>query len=398
MAGRALEKRTPIEEALAHVASDAFLAKLENALPEGITVRRFASVAVAAIKGAPELITADRESLYNSIVRCAQDGLMPDSKEAALVIYKVKGRDVVRYMPMIGGYRKIAAKHGITIVADVVRAGDQFDYSKVPPALTHKPAPLGQERGEIVGAYAVAYRDGRLVAAPEVMEPDEIEKVRAVSRAAKSEYGPWVNWWDRMAAKTVARRLFGQLPLADVDDQTRSVIAASDEEFEFPDRPQMTEGQANAIATASTVGEPIGDQKLREEPQPEGPSDAQLNRIAELLKTVDERYARATLRGVFGVDDPAQLSPEEADRYEQTLREFVTPRDGAEDTADAPDTGAPAAPEPAPASVPGDGDEQAGAGEGTEPAPAPREAEQRSFEELVPPEVKKQQQRRRRSS
>jgi hypothetical protein len=49
-------------------------------------------------------------------------------------------------MPMIGGYRKIAAKHGITLVADVVRENDAFDWTRMPPRIEHKPA-LG-DRGE----------------------------------------------------------------------------------------------------------------------------------------------------------------------------------------------------------------------------------------------------------
>lgn len=329
--GTEVARRSPMQDVLATVASDGFLAKLENALPEGVTPKRFASVAVAAIKGSPELIAADRESLYNSIVRCAQDGLMPDSKEAALVIYRVKGKDVVRYMPMIGGYRRIAAKHGIVIVADVVREGDEFDYSKVPPRLTHKPAPLGKERGEIIGAYAVAYRGDRLVAAPEVMEPEEIEKVRAVSRTATSEYGPWVNWWDRMAAKTVARRLFGQLPLAEIDEQTSRVIAASDEEFDLPSpEPRMTEAEANAAVAAGAGQRARTEQQLRDEP--EAPTnlatDAQLNRIAQLEEQVDDEPAcKATLIGLFGAQSPAELSPEDAERYEGWLTQFLEQRE-----------------------------------------------------------------------
>lgn len=312
-----------MQEALTHITSNAFLAKLENALPDGVTPKRFASVAVAAIKGSPELIAADRESLYNAIVRCAQDGLMPDGKEAALVIYKDRKRgDIVRYMPMVGGFRKIAATYGISIVADVVRDGDTFDYSKVPPALAHKPAPLGKQRGDIIGAYAVAYRAGKLIAAPEVMEPAEIEKVRAVSRSAKSEYGPWVNWWDRMAAKTVARRLFAQLPLADTDEQTRSVIAASDNEFDFGD-PVMTEEQANIAATITQLPAAADEEVvLRDDPAGRA-SDAVLNRIAYLQEQVGEAGATMTLRGVFGVDTAAELAPADAERYVRMLEDAL---------------------------------------------------------------------------
>jgi recombination protein RecT len=165
------------------------------------------------------------------MVRCAKDGLLPDGREAALVKVKTKGRDTVAYWPMVGGFRRIAAQHGIVIAADVVRANDFFEWSKVPPRLDHRPAPLGEDRGDPRGAYAVALyqADNRFVTSPVVMDVAEIERVRAVSRAATSEYGPWVNWWDRMACKTVARRLFSELPLADVDERTRSVVEAASE-------------------------------------------------------------------------------------------------------------------------------------------------------------------------
>lgn len=364
MAGQQIATRTPMQVALEHVASDAFVAKIKNALPEKLSPQRFVSVTVTAIKQNPELITVEPDSLYNSIVRCAQDGLMPDGREAALVVYNKKGGGrTAQYMPMIGGYRKIAAKHGYTLVADVVREGDKFAYSKVPPKLVHEPAPLGRDRGDVVGAYAAAlYPNGRLVTAPEVMTPDEIEKVRSVSRAAKSEYGPWVNWWDRMAAKTVARRLFSQLPLGDSDEATGRVIAASDAEFDFGGPESMSEDDANIIA-AVQIPPPREETKLRDEPDRPRPSDAQLNRIAQLQAEIDPRMWAATLKGIFGVESPEDLDPEDAARYEETLSQYVA---SAEQKPD------------------GGGDVIEDAEVVEEPA---------SFEDMVPADVKEQQKR-----
>jgi recombination protein RecT len=57
--------------------------------------------------------------------------------------------------------------------------------------------------------------EGRL-ALLEVMSLEEIEKVRAVSRAGQR---PWVTWWGEMARKTVMRRLSKRLPMStDRDD------------------------------------------------------------------------------------------------------------------------------------------------------------------------------------
>lgn len=247
--------KTPMQQVLSAVRSDQFLNQVANALPGNVTPERFVRCAVTAIQQNPGLITADRDSLFQSIVKSAQAGLLPDGREAALVEVKIKGEAKVQFWPMVGGYRKIAAKHGYTLVADVVRQGDYFDWSRVPPRLEHRPT-HGQERGEPIYAYAVAFdRDWRFVTAPVVLDVNEIEKIRAVSRAAKSEYGPWVNWWDRMACKTATRRLFNELPLGDLDELAYTIREAGDQEAELPaTEPVMSVEEANLHVNVSAAG------------------------------------------------------------------------------------------------------------------------------------------------
>lgn len=227
-------RRTPVQEVVARMRGDQFLEQVALALPGNVRPERFVRAAVTAIMQNPEVVVHP-ESLFNSAIQCAQDGLIPDGREAAFVVFSVKGEKKVQYLPMIGGYRKIAAKHGFVLVADVVRERDLFDWSRMPPRVEHKPA-LGGDRGEVVCAYAAAFdRDWRFVTAPVVMDVPEIEKVRKVSRAATSEYGPWVNWWDRMACKTVARRLFNELPLGDLEEVDARIVEAADADADLPD-------------------------------------------------------------------------------------------------------------------------------------------------------------------
>jgi recombination protein RecT len=55
------------------------------------------------------------------------------------------------------------------------------------------------------------------------MTVDEIEQVRAVSRAGAS--GPWGQWWGEMAKKTVLRRLSKRLPMStDADELLRREV------------------------------------------------------------------------------------------------------------------------------------------------------------------------------
>jgi recombination protein RecT len=261
MAGGQVAKRTPMAEVCQTIASQEFGLKIRQALPPNVTLNRFTRTTLTAIQQNPELITADRQSLFNSVIRCAQDGLLPDGREAALVIFKTKGGLKCQYLPMVGGLRKVAAKHDFTLSAHVVHENDEFDYTLgANPTVTHRPPKLSKPRGEIIGAYAIATDEaGKMVLPPEVMSREEIESVRRVSRAATSEYGPWVNWFGEMARKTVARRLFKQLPLSDLDEQSAALMRAADAEYEFqPDKPPMSEEEANLSATLRAEA-PSGD-------------------------------------------------------------------------------------------------------------------------------------------
>jgi recombination protein RecT len=184
-----------------------------KALPKHITPERFQRVVLTAIMNSPVLITADRRSLFNAATRAAQDGLLPDGREAALVMFKGQ----VQYMPMIGGLLKLVRNSGDlqSIEANVVYSGDQFEYwiDEEGTHLTHRPT-LDDE-GKVTHVYAIARTKdgGRYI---EVMTRTAIEKVRSVSRAKES--GPWVTWWDEMARKTVLRRLCKRLPMStDID-------------------------------------------------------------------------------------------------------------------------------------------------------------------------------------
>lgn len=184
--------------------------QLQAALPEHVSVEKFTRVAMTAIQQTPALQNADRASLFGAIVRLAQDGLLPDGREAAIVMF---GQQATA-MPMIAGVLKKVRQSGEVskISAQVVYENDQFvvNYG-FDEDVTHIPPSLDKPRGKPVGAYATAVlKDGSKLL--EVMSHEEIEKVRAVSRSGKN--GPWVQWWGEMARKTVMRRLSKRLPMS----------------------------------------------------------------------------------------------------------------------------------------------------------------------------------------
>jgi recombination protein RecT len=281
-----LEKRTPTQELVAQIRGDQFLGQVKAALPSNVTPERFVRVTVTAINETPELVATDRPALFQALMRCAQDGLLPDGREAALVIFGGKAA----YMPMIGGFRKIAAEHGWAIDTQVVYEQDTFDYQLgVTPTLTHKPPRLDVERGKAIGAYAIGtHEDGRKQV--EVMTRADIERVRNVSKA--KDRGPWKDWPDRMWEKTAGRRLFGKLPLGDRDDvRVARVISASDSEYNLgQERQSMTVAEADASASLPTVV-----------PEGEGPDDYEPVE-GEIVENGQEQFpipaaARKTGRG-----------------------------------------------------------------------------------------------------
>jgi recombination protein RecT len=192
---------------------------LAAVLPDHLDVDRFIKVAMIAIQGNPELLNADRQSLFTSLQRCAGDGLVPDNREAALIEFntkvKVNGQDTfikkIQYMPMVDGVLKRARQSGevSVITARAVHANDQFDYwvDEHGEHLLHRP--VFSERGAMILVYAMAkMKSGNVIVEPMTIE--EVDKVRAASKTGT--YGPWKDWYERMALKSALHRLARRLP------------------------------------------------------------------------------------------------------------------------------------------------------------------------------------------
>lgn len=192
------------------------------ALPTHIPAERFVRTALTAINATPNILKefdqpSMRMSLGLACLKAAQDGLIFDGREAALVMFRTKEGPKVQYMPMVYGLMKKARNSGeiSSIEAHVICAGDEFTYELGDnERLIHKPNL--KIRGEAIGVYSVAkLKDGTIQR--EVMSRQEVEAVRKRSRAAND--GPWVTDWNEMARKTVIRRLSKYLP-ASTDKET----------------------------------------------------------------------------------------------------------------------------------------------------------------------------------
>jgi len=208
--------------------------KFKAALPKHIPFERFVEVVSTAIRNKPELLECDRLSLLNSAMRAAQDGVLPDGRFGAIVPYREKGgTKMAQWLIMIAGIRQKVRQSGeiATWSANIVHERDQWDYEEGDnPHILHRP--VRGDRGKIIAAYSIAkLKSGEI--SREWMWIEELDKVRAVSKA---ERGPWQDWPEEMYKKTVAKRHAKVLPMS----------TDLDEVMQRPDEPEDDEGSAGS--------------------------------------------------------------------------------------------------------------------------------------------------------
>lgn len=93
--------------------------------------------------------------------------------------------------------------------------------------------------------------------------------------------------------------------------------------------PSPDEAERAAIEAALRSPAPPDEEiQIRDEPVVDRPSDATLNRIAQLERDVGVEGASVVLRGVFGVDSAEELNAEDAARYEELLARSIPTVEG----------------------------------------------------------------------
>jgi recombination protein RecT len=191
-----------------------FTPEIAPVLPPNITPEKFARVAITAVQNKPELLTADRHSLFAALMKCAEDGLVPDNREATLVIFKSKSRGgsyvpKASYIPMIRGLvRKLRESGEISdVYLEAVFPGDVFEYQLGDtPRIKHIPMEDHAEDAMPTHVYSVIrYSDGQL--SRKVMAWKKVMEIRDRYALAK-DHGPWYDnrhSMIEMGKKTVLR-------------------------------------------------------------------------------------------------------------------------------------------------------------------------------------------------
>lgn len=228
-------------------------------LPAHITPDKFMQTVLTAVEREPDLLNADRASLMIAAKEAASDGLLPDKKEGAFVVYKTKKMipnprgghskievtvDEVKWMPMILGIRKKMFQTGKVkdIQVELVYEHDTYRRAAGDNAeIFHEPLDFG-DRGKIKGGYAIIQTlEGGVFR--EVMSLEQIEGVEKSAKTGKVWGGPFRT---EMMRKTILRRLAKQVPLsAEVD----RVLSRDDALYDFG----ATGAAARLDAAASTA-------------------------------------------------------------------------------------------------------------------------------------------------
>lgn len=205
---------------------NAMTGEFKKALPAHITPEKFLRIAITAIKTNPDIANCDKGSIYSSLMRCAQDGLLPDGREATITRYK----DQARYSPMIAGLCKKARNSGEIMMIDALEVFSKDFYEawtdETGPHFKHIKA--RGDRGEPVLTYAYAItKDGGLF-----FEEVEEAQILDIEKASAAKFGPWKGAFrGEMKRKSALRRLCKyRLPSnTDLDE----VIRRDDDLFEF---------------------------------------------------------------------------------------------------------------------------------------------------------------------
>lgn len=172
---------------------------------------RLVALAKAVWSKTPSLKNCTPNSFLRAVYTAAQFGLDPTGigSQGYIVAYGNEATFVRGW----GGVITMAARNGISIETFAVYESDTFEVRRVTGVtqINHvewRP-PEGEDPGEVVACYAVAFSDSWPHPKAEVVWRHDIDKIRKNSSGSSA----WKNWYSEMGRKTAVNRLAKRLPL-----------------------------------------------------------------------------------------------------------------------------------------------------------------------------------------
>lgn len=194
-----------------------YMAQIKNFFGDEKQAMKFMSSVMSAVQKMPKLLECEPMSVINSFMTMAQYGLMPSDVSGEAYVLPYNGKDGNKAQFQLGYQGLITLffrAGGQSIRSEIVRANDVFSYKN--GVITHEVDIFksNEERGEPVGAYAIALINGHEIA--KVMnKKDIIDMGKNFSKSFNTSFTPWKEVNDPelwMWKKTVLKQLGKLMP------------------------------------------------------------------------------------------------------------------------------------------------------------------------------------------
>jgi len=200
---------------------DPLMPRLAAALGKVMPVEQLMQSVYLSVERNPKLMHVDRQSLFSAAMTAAVLGLPVDNVtgQGFIIPFNVKNKgQVAQFMTGYKGMVTLAARSSFSVRGDVVRRRDDFSMDKARGVVEHHVNWSG-DRGEIVGAWALA-ASNHLPPVVEFVPIEDLLELRARAKSAQSDtFSPWLDpkiGFAAMCGKTAKRRLARSLPLGQI--------------------------------------------------------------------------------------------------------------------------------------------------------------------------------------
>lgn len=270
--------------------SESVMARLQDVASKYMQPREIVRLMLVAASRNPQIAQCTNESILRCLMDAAALGIRPGGLMGRGYIIprwnsKIKALEA-SFDPGWRGLADIARRSGLVkkIEAHTVFEKDTFLVTQgTNPGLEHVPYD-GDDRGDIVAAYAVAFLADGLTHF-EVLRRIDLDKIMSSSSSKDKQgnmVGPWKEWPEEMARKSAVRRLCKHLGC---DEEMATAIEASDRS-DFAgaalqgvvagaqDMPQSKAlAQKAAERAAAMATDDVEPEPVRSEPSPETPGE-----------------------------------------------------------------------------------------------------------------------------
>lgn len=190
-------------------------------MPSHVKPDQWLRLAAGAVRGDKKLLEAagnDIGEFLRELRTAARLGLEPGTEQFYLTPRKSKkhgGRPIIKGIVGYQGIVELIYRAGAvsSVIVEVVRQRDAFRYV---PGRDDRPVHeidwFGEDRGELVGAYAYAVMKDGATSKVVVLNRRQVMDAKAKSDGRNSEYSPWATNEESMWLKTAARRLAKWVP------------------------------------------------------------------------------------------------------------------------------------------------------------------------------------------